>query len=263
MQKKLLKKFVRYKNIISRLNNWGYYIWKKATGFDHTFKFEINGFGEIVVPKNMMGPFRENFFDRVYFKGFPQEIQQGKPPEIVLDIGANIGFFSLSVFAEYPNSKIYAFEPHPYNFKLLKGRKEKFPQLDWEVVNKAMTGEDGYIKLNTSTLNGFATMASIHQKSSNTESVEVKAISLESFLQQQDIVNIDLIKLDCEGAEYPILYNIPDTLFKKIHALCIETHHGEAKNHNAVDLLQFLKSKGYQTNIERENAYTGYIWAWQ
>jgi len=257
------KKINRYKNIFKRLNNKTAYFSGKLFGFGSSFKFDIKGFGEIEVPKRMMGPFRENFFDAVYFKGFPQGKLESMELQTVIDIGANVGFFSLSVFADYPEAKVYAFEPHPYNFKLLNERKEVFAQLDWEVFNTAVAGEEGTITLNASTLDGFATMASIHANASNVESVEVEALDLAQAMQIHNINQVDLLKLDCEGAEYPILYNAPDETFQKIKSICIETHQTEEQDHNQSALHQFIKEKGYQTATASDTEKTGYIWAWK
>ncbi len=123
-------KLTRYKNIISTLNNWPFYLLKKTIGFGESFTFDVKGFGAIEVPKNMFGPFRENFFDNIYFKHIPQLLTDGNAP-VIIDIGTNVGFFSLAAFTRYPSAQIFGFEPHPYCFSVLQDYKKQYSSFDF------------------------------------------------------------------------------------------------------------------------------------
>ncbi len=98
-------KLYRYQNLINRVVNWKSYLLKKILGFNKEFEFNIRDFGKISVLKNMLGPFRENFLDDIYFKHIPKEIFNKNQHPVIVDIGANVGFFSLAAFSKYPKAK--------------------------------------------------------------------------------------------------------------------------------------------------------------
>ena len=71
--------------------------------------------------------------------------------------------------------------------------------------------------------------------------------------QITSVSKIDLLKLDCEGAEYNILYNTPAHLFKKINCISIETHPGPDKKENKDALEKFL----CRYRVHHKNTTTG------
>jgi FkbM family methyltransferase len=235
----------------------------KMVGFKKKFNFQIKNFGQIEVDKTMMGPFRENFLDDIYFRYIPNEVFENKPHPLVIDIGANVGFFSLATFLKFPKSEIYSFEPHPYCFKVMSNYKQTFEHYTWNLFKKAVSDQDAEIKLNTSTVSGFTTMASVFDNGIKHKGFLAKTIKLDSFITKNSITNIDFIKIDCEGAEYSIIYNLSKDSFDKINSLCIETHRGEKKNQNIDFLNSYLTQMGFTTKVLDEAGYTGYIWAWK
>lgn len=255
-------KLHRYQNLIKRVINWKFYILKKVVGFNEDFEFNIRNFGKILVLKNMLGPFRENFLDDIYFKHIPKSILNNNQHPVIIDIGANVGFFSLAAFSKFPKAKIYAFEPHPYCFKVLQNYKQEFKRFDWNIYHQAVSNKNEDIVLNTSNLEGFTTVTSVFKKSQDVKSFPVKAVRFDTFLEENKIDHIDFIKLDCEGAEYEILYALPKEKFKIIKSLCIETHKGDKDDQNLIFLNNYLKNVGYKTQILDEGNYSGYIWAW-
>jgi len=105
-------------------------------------------------------------------------------------------------------------------------------------------------------------MTSVNQSATNVSSFTAEAIMLDEFLANHGIARVDLIKLDCEGSEYPIIYSWPKALFEKIDRMCIETHLATEKDHNTAMLNEYLQQAGYQTTMLDEGS-TGYIWAWK
>lgn len=253
----------RYKTIFSKVNNWRYYLKRKVLGFKDGFVFEIADFGRIKVDEAMLGPFRENFFDDIYFKHIPDFIFKNKSKPRILDIGANVGFFSLAAFMKFPEAEIYSFEPHPYCFKIMSDYKQMYEQYNWHILKEAVSDHDGGLVLNTETVSGFTTQSSVFNSQVKQESFSAKTTLLESFLFENSIQQIDFIKLDCEGAEYSIIYSLSDESFSKIDSMCIETHKGEFKDQNMNYLNKFLIKKGYSTKLKKESHLTGYIWAWK
>lgn len=254
-------KVLRYSNLIKRTNNWSSYLWKKLAGLEKGFEFNLVNFGKIHVPRKMLGAFRENFFDEIYFRYLPKHLFEGKSDLTIVDIGANVGYFSLAAFSKVPNAKIVAFEPHPYCYDVLKGYQNDFPEFEWEINNLAVSSEKGVLTLYTDAADGFTTIASTHQKEGGVK-IDVPTVKLDEFLAEKGIAQIDLIKLDCEGAEYGILYSLDTSFFESVNALCIETHIVAEENHNIIALNEYLQQIGYNT-YHLDEGDTGYIWAWK
>jgi hypothetical protein len=81
----------------------------------------------------------------------------------------------------------------------------------------------------------------------------VPAKSLTAIINENRLDHVDLIKLDCEGSEYDIIYNTPVDVLNKIKTLVIETHEIDNQKNNLNSLTSFLQSCGYKTNSEMVN----------
>ena len=82
------------------------------------------------------------------------------------------------------------------------------------------------------------------------------------------IGKIDLLKVDCEGSEYNILYSLGKNDFKKIKYIVLEYHEFDAKKlHKGRDLSDFLRKNNFTTQIIptdiKSNQGLGYIYASQ
>ena len=81
------------------------------------------------------------------------------------------------------------------------------------------------------------------------------------MFEKNKIEKVDLLKLDCEGAEYDILYSLPKEKFKKINRIALEAHKREGKTNNALSLKAFLEENGFvckthtNLNIHLSNLY--------
>jgi len=254
-------KFKRYKTLLTKFDNWPSFLFFKLFGGD-SFEFKMkNGF-KLNVKKQMLPPFKENFFDEVYLQGF-DELKFDKDEPTIIDIGGNVGFFSLFMFSKFSNAKIYTFEPMPFNFGQLNSYNEEFSNYDWTVENKAVAKDDSGTTLYAATLDDFATMSTIRADFGRTKTINVETISLDQIVTKYEMAEIDLLKFDCEGSEYNIMYNASEESLGKIKTMTIETHlvDDESGNHQA--LLKFIKEKGFKTRDEEVKSDSGYIWAWR
>ena len=76
-------------------------------------------------------------------------------------------------------------------------------------------------------------------------------------MSDNQLEQVDFLKLDCEGSEYSILYNASAEVLGKIRRMAIETHLSNTERHNTAELSDYLKSKGFSTNMDKD-----IIWAW-
>lgn len=162
--------------------------------------------------------------------------------DVVFDIGANSGLFSLLAINKGVK-KVYAFEPNKDSLVNLKSLTRG---LNVDIIPKAVYTKDEdlkfYIDPNNTTI-GSISKSHIENMGSNTEEVTVSAISLKTFIQQNNIDRISLLKMDIEGAEYSIIENLEDEVYNIVDNFLIEYHdnyNGEAKK-----LMTALINAGY------------------
>jgi FkbM family methyltransferase len=254
----LERKIGRYSKIFQELDNWNEYFLFKTGIFqkdDFTFRFR-NGYN-ITVARKMLGPFRECFFDDVYLKhlsatNFPEQ-------PVILDIGANVGFFALYFFYRFPLATIHSFEPMPFCQGIIEKYIQQHPGLKWKLHRYGIWNTTGSLELFTDSTDNFSTISGVNFSSERQQKITVEVKALNELYEERVFDKIDLLKLDCEGAEYSILFNMPDYVLDKIERLAIETH--VSTDGDKASLEQFLILKGFHLNESLDG--TDYIVAYK
>jgi len=246
-------------NNIKNHSNWfSYYKYKYFGNRTDGFNFHSRSGLNINVPVRLLHTYKECFFDETYFKGFPGE-QLKTPIEFVIDIGANVGYFSLFALSKNPSAKVFAYEPIPKNFKLLNKYKLQNPHLNLQVFNKAVSKPNQKsIILHFDESDEFTTSASLFSDDKQLDKLEVESTSLESIIKDNQLNKVDLVKLDCEGAEYSILYNTDEKIFGKIKMLAIETHYKNNETENIQALSKYIQERNFNIRTQGD-----IIWAWK
>jgi FkbM family methyltransferase len=165
--------------------------------------------------------------------------------DTVVDIGAHIGSFALR--AAPLARQVFSFEPTPDTFELLSGNVSKHPNV--KPFQFAVAGKTGTMTLHLGVSPDRNTLFLKDERQKG--SVEVRTTTLEEIFRQNNITRCDLLKLDCEGAEYDVLYNAPDDLWPKIRRTCLEYHYVEPARDgwNGKDLAAFLTKKGHRVEL--------------
>ena len=181
----------------------------------------------------------------------------GKNAKIGMDIGAHIGAFT--VFAgKKSNAKIFSVEPAPNNRKVL----EENIKLNGfgnrvTILPIVVAGKSGEAELFMPKNSGLVTTSRRHldlyQADEETKVIKVPALTLADVFSRNNITFCDFIKMDCEGAEYDILYNAPKELFRRIGVMTIECH----KDGNILELMDYLRKQGF--TVERPTMEFGEI----
>ncbi len=251
--------FFRIIYMVKNVQNWAEYIQYKFRGRKNdTFTFKLRNGLQVIVPKKIQPEFKENVFDEMYFKHLPKSIiNQGHP--VIIDIGANVGFFSIFAFLKCPQAKIIAFEPIQRNFIELQKNTSQIPTKILTIVNKAVSSSVEQIVLKFDKNQSITTSASIFNNVYGNDEERVLSTTLEKIMSEFELPTIDILKLDCEGAEYEIIYKTPTPIFKRIKSICLETHQGPKNDENCFALANYLKELGYKIVLKPHH----YIWAFQ
>lgn len=172
---------------------------------------------------------------------------------VVLDIGANIGYFTL-IFAKKVGSKgkVFAFEPEPNNFRLLKKNVQVNNFQNVVIENFALSENNGRINLYLSERDVGSHRVYQSNKVTN-NFVTVKKIKLDDYLKKYSFSkNISFIKLDVEGAELDVLKGMTGILKNnKPLKILLEYSPSNLKEfgNNPEELLKFLNQYKFSFNI--------------
>jgi FkbM family methyltransferase len=167
------------------------------------------------------------------------------PTDTVVDVGANIGAFAIRAACRASSGRVIAIEPSSENYSLLE-HNVRLNLLDNVLpLRAAVWFERQRLVLNVSSSPHLHSVLSAPRDHVATEEVEV--VTLPSLFATRKIGRCDLLKLDCEGAEYSILYNLPRECFERIDRIVMEYHASslESKREEGDKLVGFLEGMGF------------------
>ena len=174
----------------------------------------------------------------------------GEP--IVLDLGSNIGLFSLRAAAAHPRAQVHAFEPGPPNYRLFEINRLANPSLADRIHlhREAVAGEDRTTQWRFDDQNPGA--SGLYGQAGASFPVRVRAFA--------DVLvalpgQIALAKIDIEGAEYELFDRTPAALWKRLEAISLELHADPAARQSQEAILQQFLNLGYQAEQEKVCSY--------
>src|SRR5205085_4521383 len=156
-------------------------------------------------------------------------------PKIILDIGSNIGASIIYFHRQFPDAKIFGFEPHPDTFRILQKNVAHLPGV--MVFNYGLGASHQRITVRADNVNfgAFNTRGSFKDRGHPAAPVECEVRRLDDVLRELDIEQIDLIKIDCEGAEADVFSTLPDEILKHCQWIV-----GEFHDHTGFEVLARL-----------------------
>jgi FkbM family methyltransferase len=151
----------------------------------------------------------------------------------IIDIGANVGAFTVFASLKSPGATILAIEPEPLNFALLR-KNISLNNISAICRQAVVSASGGRRRLFLSHLPGQ------HALFGTGDSMEVDSIPLAELLE----TDCDLLKLDFEGSEYEIVYSLPQELWNRIRYILLEYHYPTPTD-SPVILREYLEKMGY------------------
>jgi FkbM family methyltransferase len=175
-------------------------------------------------------------------------------PLRVLDLGANIGLFDLWILRSFPEAEITAVEPDSWNLEVLRRCVYLNDRTgNWQIVEAAASTSDGTVPFRT----GGVSLSRIDTDGPGTE--RVAAVDVFPHLERAD-----LIKVDIEGGEWPIL---TDERFAGIEpaALVLEFHPFMCPFDDPAEAaLGLVRETGMEVQLGVQyGPGQGMLWAWR
>ncbi|MES2731062.1 MAG: amino acid adenylation domain-containing protein [Bacteroidota bacterium] len=222
--------------------------------------------------------FKEIFEDHTYNK-HGVEVKSG---DVIFDVGANIGMFSLYLGLHYPGTKMYSFEPVKPTFETLSANAALYP-VNIHPIHCGLSNEDQTVRFahypyNTVMSGRYASDKSIDkdilvgyfnkQQEDEKEKVTTAQISemleermqveyydcrlrrLSDVIREEGVERIDLLKVDVEKSELDVLLGIDEADWAKIRQVSMEIHDIDGTLQKIVDLME---RHGFSYYVEQED----------
>jgi FkbM family methyltransferase len=175
----------------------------------------------------------------IYFSGFEVPDIRAlrrivKRGDVVLDVGANIGYYSL-LFAKW-RAVVHAFEPFPDTARKLHRNLDLNPTMTVSVWETALSDHVGEISMSVPDMTNcgcnYVTSAA----------GAIQATTLDAFVDAHDLRQIDFIKADVEGSEIAFLHGAVETIKRFRPKLMIEINPATLRRfeRTAADLVELL-----------------------
>jgi FkbM family methyltransferase len=173
--------------------------------------------------------------------------------DTVIDVGAFVGTHTLA-FARHvgPEGQVYAFEPHPVAFSLLKLNVEQNDLSNVKLFNVALSDYTGTINLREANLADTDSPGSFSLQTEVDVAAESSGVAIDIMtLDQLDIDSCHLMKVDVEGMELNVLKGATKTL-RRFHPLvfaeCLSLHNGW-------QIVSFMRDNGFEAFLHNERAF--------
>jgi len=220
------------------------FVWPGTKRFSPPLKFRWSGrvFSLRVPPEESLGwVFRDVVVDDEYGLG-----RLPFTPQTILDVGANVGIFSLWAGVNFPGATIHSYEP---NAALQQFLTENISQVSARWHMEGVSGHDGF--------GSFAQEGeSMVGQCTESETGDIPVVSLQTAIKRMGGA-VDLLKLDCEGSEWSILENLEP--FAAVRCVRME-YHLVQPGHSTERLCKAFERMGFACSHLAANQGFGLAW---
>ena len=224
-----LSMFQAHMDLVSKFNH-------ETTTSDKPFKYRLGQLEINFLSYSMLHSLvAEIFMQKAYF------FETNKEKPFVIDCGSNIGMATLFFKSLYPKAKILAFEPAGENFKILSQNIKDNNLENITLYNKAVSSQKGHATFyQAGALEGSLQTPSLHP---NKETVRTTILS--KYVNQE----VDLLKIDIEGAELNVLEELAGKDKLKFVKQIILEYHPHAQNNSLSKILKVFEDNNFKFMI--------------
>ena len=183
---------------------------------------------------------REVFYQRAYADYFPFY-----EDATVLDVGAHKGFFALFAAQHLgPGARIICLEPAPATYQVLQQNLAAHDVRNVTAVNAGLAETSG-----TATLYGdqswSASLCPPRPDVPSSSGTDVRVLTLDGLMEAHTLEQIDFLKLDGEGTEYPVLFGADARTLARIRTVSLEFHDTGEARWTGLSLARLLRERGF------------------
>lgn len=194
---------------------------KRINNIARKFGVEVHGKGYLQSLEK--GEFKQDCFQ------VQQHIIKKRNP-VIFDVGANRGNVVEQYLKYFPAASIYAFEPFPESFHFLNNRFLENNSIHCfeKAVASSAGSKEFFANKNIDTnslLKPQKTGLTSDEQVKNLTKIEVEGVVLDEFCTKDNIIHIDILKMDIQGGEYDALKGLQNMLSKSaIDLIYTETY---------------------------------------
>ena len=157
--------------------------------------------------------FHQVFINKEY------KLKAGFNPRFIIDGGGNIGLAALYFANVYPDAKIVSVEPESDNYNMLIDNTRAYDNI--HPIQSGLWNKSTYLKVKNIGLDDWGFVVEECDK----EGAETfRALSIADIMSQYQVDEIDILKLDIEGAEKEVFTSNYDRWLPKTKILIVELH---------------------------------------
>jgi FkbM family methyltransferase len=173
-------------------------------------------------------------------------VPPGLRPKIILDIGSNIGASIIYFHRQFPDANIFGFEPHPDTFRVLQKNVAHLRGVTVFNYGLGATYQRIAVRADKVNFGAFNTRGSFRDRGHPVAPVECEVRRLNDVLREIGVAQVDLIKIDCEGAEADVFSTLPDEILNHCQWIV-----GEFHDHTGFDVLARL-APHFQLDLKKK-----------
>lgn len=158
--------------------------------------------------------FKQIFIDEVYYF-FPDQFE----PKIIIDAGANVGYSPIWFKQMFPKSKILAIEPEVENYKILSENISGISGIT--ALENALWFEQTSLKISNPDSDSWGFRLNTEDSSGGNR---VETVTIPDLISKYSIEQIDLLKIDIEGAEYELFKYGAESWLPFVEMIMVEVH---------------------------------------
>ncbi len=164
----------------------------------------------------------------------------------VIDAGAHAGTFS--AMASPHAQRVVALEPNPEMVALLRANLEKNQITNVDVVERALWGVEETRPFDTACVTSSGSVAS-----GTSTDLEVQTVTLDQLVT--DLGEVDLLKIDVEGAEFSVFDSVSDETLRRIRRIVGEIHLFHAEKGAEQRIVERLEALGFRVDLRHGPVY--------
>jgi FkbM family methyltransferase len=228
-------------------------LWRAAAGRRGTMRLAHLRYGGLRMPCDLTEVLQRQFY---FFGTYFLEEQildcwanAAKEADVIFDVGANAGIYSLAALASRPTATVHAFEPTPDIAARLR-QTAQLNHLDNLIVHEVAVMRSrgtAILRRYRGDLGTNEGMNYICAETGEPDVERVQTISLDEFCRERSIAQIDLLKLDVQGNEHSVLQGAARLIkLGLLGTVFMELNWADTAGSGATESIRLLAEGGYR-----------------
>jgi FkbM family methyltransferase len=189
-------------------------------------------------------------------RAIAENLQAG---DVCYDIGANVGFFSVLAASRVGSGgRLFAFEPEPGNATMLRHNVEMNGFAHVTIFENAVSSQPGRAVLMLVPYSGSHSLAEFRTPKDVVNQITVDTVQVDQLVENRTLTPPTLVKIDVEGAEYPVMQGMARTIetYRPKIVYEVDAEREDEAKVQEKKIERFLGARGYEMH-RLENSYVG------